>query len=260
MYHFRKARMFAFVVLGTVMKCAWAQVIIDDFDPADHSHDFTFGSSEYVNRSFVRVFNGSMLGIERDVEYFQESPTNAAGTPQFFTKYVSYQGVETFTVGGLGPGASLGRARGYVEIQYDRNGDEVDNTGFDRRLRNGGTGQPFFIGDHYGIRVQTSATGGQFLPTTVTLRKQGTVLESSTVELGGSAFWRNQDFLFSMESMRLTDSITFRFAIDAGGSNGDQIYIRHIQTIVPEPSSLALFGFGGLCLLVRRKRKWAQGL
>ncbi|HMS56578.1 MAG TPA: PEP-CTERM sorting domain-containing protein [Fimbriimonadaceae bacterium] len=231
-----------------------AQVLIDGFNPVNHAHDFTFGSSEYVNRSFVRVFAGSMIGSERDAEYFQELATNAAGTPQFFTKFAQYEGVERFTVGGRGPGASQGRAKGYIELQYDRNGDEVDNTGFDRHLRSGGTGQPFFVGDHYGIRVRSAANGGQFLPTTVTLRRQGAILESSTLNLGGSGFWTDQDFMFSVASMQLTDSITFHFDINAGGSNAQQVYIQHIETIVPEPSTCALFGFGGLYFLLRRKQ------
>lgn len=254
MYHF-KTTLSMFLFCTCLTSHSVAQTMIDSFAPTNRAHDFTYGSSEYVNRSFVRVFAGSMIGTERDAQYFQELATNAAGTPQFFTKYAQYEGVERFTVGGRGPGASLGRAKGYIELQYDRNGDEVDNTGFDKQLRSGGTGEPFFVGDHYGIRIRTAANGGQFLPTTVTLRQQGAVLESSTLNLGGSGFWTDQDFMFSMESMRLTDSITFHFDINAGGSNAQQVYIQHIQTIVPEPSAVTLFGLGGIYLYACRKRK-----
>lgn len=258
MYHCSKSRVLAVVVLTTVMRCAWGQVIVDDFDPVDHSHDFTFGSSEYVNRSFVRVFNGPMLGIERDVEYFQEIATNAAGRPQFFTKYQVYENLgntEYFSLGAYGPGSSLGRAKGYIEMQYDRNGDEVDNTGFDRHLRNGGTGQPFFLGDHYGIRVRNASEGASPVNAVMTLRQQGSILASVSGVLGGTTLFRDEDFLFPVEVMRLADSVTLRVNLDVGGSSERTVYIDRIETIVPEPSSLVLFGLSGLYLIVTRKRK-----
>ncbi|HMS56579.1 MAG TPA: PEP-CTERM sorting domain-containing protein [Fimbriimonadaceae bacterium] len=251
-----KLIIFTLICVVSANRVANAQVVIDGFNPINHAHDFTFGSSEYVNRSFVRVFNGPMLGIERDVEYFQELPTNAAGTPQFFTRYQLFSDFnrEYFAVGAAGPGASLGRARGYIEMQYDRNGDEVDNTGFDRHLRNGGTGQPFFIGDHYGVRIRNAAKGANPVEAVLTLRSQGIVLGAVTGVLGGTSTFRNEDFLFPMETMRTADSITLRLNLDAGGNSDRVIYLDRIETIVPEPSTLALFGMSGIFLLTLRRK------
>lgn len=242
----------------TLSSSALCQVVVDNFDPVNHAHDFTFGSSEYVNRSFVRVFNGPMLGVERDVEYFQEVPTNAAGRPEFYTKYQPYfsSGQEYFSIGAVGPGGSLGRARGYIEMQYDRNGDEVGNTGFDRHLRNVGTGQPFFVGDHYGLRLTTRSRGSDVIQTTISLRSQGVIIASVGGTIGGSsAAWRNEDFLLPLEAMRQTDSITFHFDLDAGGFSDQIVFIDQIETIVPEPSTLALFGLSGLYLMSRARRQ-----
>lgn len=36
--------------------------IIDSFLPVDHGQDISFGNKDYVNRSFVASFSGSMMG------------------------------------------------------------------------------------------------------------------------------------------------------------------------------------------------------
>jgi hypothetical protein len=79
--------------------------------------------------------------------------------------------------------------------------------------------------------------------------------------LGGAPLFGNSNFSSRSFTTTLgpnvTGGVTFQFAVSTGGAPGsfatgtfDNVSI----TVIPEPSSLALLGLGGLALVARRRR------
>ncbi|HMS55475.1 MAG TPA: PEP-CTERM sorting domain-containing protein [Fimbriimonadaceae bacterium] len=231
-------------------------VMIDDFLPVDHANDLTFGDRTYVNRSFVHSYGGSVLGGERDVELVQRERT-FINPPQFFARWQHHDlfNGDFFRVGVSGPGAGNGTANGRVFLQYDGSGDEVGNTGLDKHLNNIGAGQPIFpnLGGFRMLVNDYRSTAA--LTVEAVLRSSGNELGRVSRLLGSrDDEWRQFLFPFSSEQLSIADSLTFEFDTQSGGDGVQAMYIKQIDTIVPEPSSvLGLIGGCSIWMVCKRR-------
>lgn len=249
-YHESLNRHFMLIVFVLLHGNAKATVI-DSFTPIDHGQDITFGSMNGGGHSYTGSFASNVLGGERDVEAQQDRDTD-----QFAPSFVArFEGAQ-FRVGGFGLHPEMSPTTGRVLLQYDGSGDE-QSVGFDHHLNYGGTGIPLLTGSEGGFRIWFWAFGTHDTTTTVTLRRLGSVIESNIQVLGASHSGLNVvSFPFSSGALAQADSITFSFEARLGGSNDESQYLDHIDTILPEPSSLAAFGLGGMMLGLRfRKRR-----
>jgi len=173
------------------------------------------------------------------------------------TRYEEYRG-PYFRVGGIGNNTPGNGSSGHVIMQYDGTGDEQGNTGRDFHLNNGGSGVSLFNPEDGGIRIwyrQLAST--ELVRTTVTLRRLGSTLASQTKGLGGfGADVHFDSFAFSPDIFGIADSMTIDFFCNVVGGGSDQtLELDHIDTILPEPSSFAAFGLGGMMLGLRYRRR-----
>lgn len=249
MYSNPSNKQFVIIVCLSLFGSAKA-TMIDSFTPIDHGQDITFGSMNGGGHSYTGSFSSNVLGGERDVEAQQDFDTEQFA-PYFVARYEGAQ----FRVGGFGIHSEMSPTTGRVLLQYDGSGDE-QSVGFDHHLNNGGTGIPLLTGSEGGFRIWFWALGTHDTTTTVTLRRLGSVIESNVQVLGASHSGLNVvSFPFSSVALAQADSITFSFEAHLGGSNDESQYLDHIDTILPEPSSFAAFGLGGMMLVLRMKKR-----
>ncbi|MFN8219774.1 MAG: PEP-CTERM sorting domain-containing protein [Fimbriimonadales bacterium] len=231
--------------------------ILDAFQPIDHSNDLSFGGAFEGGHSLVGSYRADCAGGERDVELSQLENTSLPG-PVFMARFYDYTPAP-FRLGGDGNGTPGFSSVGHAILQYDGIGDENGNLGYDRHLNNMGAGTPLFNATDGGVRIwyrQLGSTEG--VQTTVTLRRLSAVIASQTVVLGGGGDQvRPANFAFAPEVFGVADSLTIDIFCNLIGPNSDQsLYLDHIDTILPEPSSFAAFGLGGMMLgfWYRRRR------
>jgi len=136
-----------------------------------------------------------------------------------------------------------------VMLQYDRL-DEAGNTGAGKVLQNGGTGASLLgAGDnHFVIRF---VDNDKQVQVNAVLRKNGVVLSSGSATLPALSGASVLNVAMNSADMAQADSVTFTFKADASGDYG----IRSIESAVPEPGILAVFGLGLAALVARRARK-----
>lgn len=230
--------------------------ILDSFQPIDHSNDLTFGGAFEGGHSLVGSYRADCVGGERDIELSQLENTSLPG-PSFMARYYDYTSAP-FRLGGYGNDTPGNPTEGHAILQYDGIGDEEGNTGRDRHLLNGGSGTPLFNAGDGGVRIwyrQLGANDG--VQTTVTLRRSGVVLATQTMALYAGDRIVAAPFPFAPEVFGIADSLTIDLHCHGVvGSKDQTIYIDHIDTILPEPSSFAAFGLGGMMLGLRfRKRR-----
>lgn len=246
----------ACILAGLLASSPGHAVYIDAFSPVDHANDFAFGNKDYVNRSYVHSYAAPVAGGERDLEFVQVERT-FVNPPQFFARFEQHELItgEFYRVGARGPGAGNGTTNGKVTLQYDGLGDETGNIGLDRRLNNSGSGELRFepLGGFRMLVNSNRAT--RALPATAILRRQGIEVARQTrllVSLDRS--FAPILFPFTADQLTQSDSLTFEFDTQTGGDGVTSAYIKHIETIVPEPSA-GLVVLGGLGLLALRQRK-----
>lgn len=257
MNHYRNLSAAILVATGGIAQAT----MIDNFLPIDHSQDLTFGEKTYVNRSFVAVQTGDMLGGERDVEFFQAERTFFE-PPQFIARYEPNPNESNrvhFRFGMVGPGGGNGQAIGHARLQYDGRGDENGNTGLDRTLNNVGSGVPLFNAQDGGIRLWTTATGlFRVIDIEVVLRRQGQELGRVARSITESTNFVPTNFEFSPDIFGIADSFSVEMNPPnfAPGFANQSLFISHIDTVLPEPGTYAAFaaGLGLLGLRARRKR------
>ncbi|MFN8219773.1 MAG: PEP-CTERM sorting domain-containing protein [Fimbriimonadales bacterium] len=246
-----------FTVLLLGLNNVASATLVDSFQPFNHSQDITFGGANEGGHSFVTAFRGDILGGERDVELSQLDNTSPPG-PLFMARYEEFRG-PFYRVGGIGNGAPGSSSPGHVLLQYDGSGDEDGNEGYDHHLSNFGSGMPLFNATDGGIRIwYRQLVTSDVIRTTLTLRRLGVALESNTKGLGGfGADLHFDSFEFSPDNLGIADSLTVDIYSNLTGPNSDQtLELDHIDTILPEPSSLAALGLGGMMLgLGMRKRR-----
>ncbi|HMS55590.1 MAG TPA: PEP-CTERM sorting domain-containing protein [Fimbriimonadaceae bacterium] len=234
--------------------------MIDAFGTPDPANNVTFGNTAYMNRSYVHSYTAPVLGGERDIE-LQQIERSFVQPPQFFARWEAHPEMNNevfFRVGATGPGQANGSATGRVFLQYDGLGDELGNLGLDRHLNNVGSGQ-FALPALGGIRILTSG-----LYVSASAMVAAAVLRDNGVEIGRverQLAYQNRRFVetlfpFTNDQMLLADSLTMEFKTETAGDGVRSVYIKQIETIVPEPSSvIGLFGGGGLWLFCRRRTK-----
>lgn len=245
----------------TLLSTISSATMIDSFTPIDHTQDITFGEETYVNRSFVGVQTGNMLGGERDVEFIQKLRT-AFEPPQFVARFQRYglYNREFFRFGAFGPGAQFGAAEGSARLQYDGLGDEVGNLGLDKRLTNAGTGIPMFNALDGGIRIWTAgSSGSNQIQTTCVLRLRGDVIATADRTITRSDEFRSTSFEFTPEVFGVADSFSIEInTLRANGDSNEAFFISHIDTVLPEPGTYAAFAAGLACLAWRRRKRTAR--
>ena len=68
-----------------------------------------------------------------------------------------------------------------------------------------------------------------------------------------SALGHAVKYEITLETTTATDDLTLRFG-SPSGSGGEGYFAGYTVAAVPEPSSTALLGFGGLALILRRRK------
>lgn len=225
--------------------------LIDSFFNRDQS-DITFGGPDEGGHSIVASLNANCVGAERDFEFFQNENAISPG-PRFVAQYDSAFG--GLRIGGFANDTPGNGSSGRVILQYDGSGDEIGNTGRDKRLRNGGAGIPLFNGADGGIRVWYSQPyNDNSIPITATLRRQGSVIGTQTVGSHTLSSLSATSFAFAQNVFGIADSLTLLFPATLTGPNADRtLNLLYIDTIVPEPGTYLALG-GGLVWLLRRRK------
>ena len=241
-----KSTLLSLSVLPTTVNA----LMVDDFQPIDHNQDFTF-DLPISNNSFVHASGGTMLSGERDVEFWNSADAFRGSIYARYELYPFY-GRELYRVGGR---ASFGQGWATVTLQYDGLGDEVGNFGFGKRLRNNG-GLPLQLAGVGGFRLWYADDSDEFTVTAI-LRANGQVIGTHTEGVAnGNLQLRSALFPFSNESLMVADSVAFQFNIRLSGGSLQDIYLSHIDTILPEPGTwLAMTGGIALLLGQRRRRR-----
>ena len=250
------SRMHILIVSVMALAGSARATLIDDFLPVDHNQDLTFGGHSFGINSYVASFSGNMLGGERDVEIRQL--TQSLGQAAFFARYDHNGGSNdpfAYRVGALGTGNSVDN--GVVTLQYDRSGDEVNNTGFGKSLRNGGTGVPLLAGTDGGIRIWGGSrlAGGRSALGRVTLRSLGNLIGQSDQAIYQNDPYQPYLYPFAPNILGQADSITIQFFAPSRGDADYSVFIDRIDTITPEPSTLWVLGAAGIALAVRRRKR-----
>lgn len=197
--------------------------------------DFSSGyfMQSIMNGTFVLTNAGTMTSGERDVEL------NVQGNP--FNQWLDVKVDNGLSVISNGFGVVS-----KITLQYDVSGDEVGNTGAGKTLTNTGVGPSLGL-DGDTVRVNFI---GSDLGTTVkaVLRKDGVQIASGIgVKNAGGA--SSLDVFVGSSAMAQADSISIEFMADPSGD----FALSSIET-VPEPTTLAVLGLGGLALLRRKRR------
>lgn len=231
--------------------------LIDSFLPVDHALDRSLLGNDLGPSSYVESFAGYGIGGERDLEFQLQDPYRTRAIARY--ERVSGENFEALRVGALGPGIPLPGARFEVSFQYDGTSDETGNQGLGKRLNNGGTGIPFLSGTEGGFRIwywdRFSQVG---IASSMVLRRQGTVIGEVNTDIGfgGGSGLLHRSFVFTPEQLAAADSITLILYGETGGNLAPTVYLSHLDTILPEPGTYAIFG-GGLAYLGWRRRRAA---
>lgn len=259
---YRRSKFLIVAVMVTLMANTEA-TLIDNFLPVDTNFSLNYGPAQAAG-SVVDTASGTMKGGERDMEIVQLTSREPLVGARFFMRYEPqrfYNNERFFFLGGVGPGESFPGEDAVLRLQYDGSGDEEGNLGLGKRLRNGGGGEPLFNATDGGVRMWTSSPNrGAQVPTTVVLRRQGEVLGTFTQNMGETDLFVPYLFPFSPEILGQADSMTIEFQILARSSVSPDLFISHIDTIVPEGETGMAFaaGVSALALAALRKKKVAD--
>lgn len=230
--------------------------LIDSFFPIDHSLDRILVGNAETGSSYVESFAGYGIGGERDLEFYLQDPSGGAFN-RAIARYERVPGdsFEAFRFGVLGPGAVQGASRFEVSLQYDGIGDEEGNEGLGRRLTSNGSGERLLSGTEGGFRVWYWEREGTSFGSKVILRQDGQIIAESFSEIGaGNSSLIAAYYPFEPEELAVADSITLTLYGNAIGNQQPTIFLSHIDTILPEPGTYAIFG-GGLAYLAWRRKK-----
>ncbi len=237
--------------------------MLDDFTPIDANFELSYGPTQPAG-SIVGVTNGSMVTGERDMEIVQTTsrePLIGASFGMSYRPHRWYNNERFFFIGGEGPGTGFTGEDSIFRLQYDFAGDEEDNLGLGKRLRNGGSGTAIFDAADGGIRMWTSGPeSSRQIPTTIVLRRLGTVIGSFSQNMGETDLFVPYLFPFDPAVLGQADSMTIEFTINARGDSTPNLFISHIETIVPEGESGMAFaaGVSALALTGLRRRTAKQ--
>ncbi len=230
--------------------------LIDDFLPINHDHDRVLAGPHMEGHSITDAFQGNMIGGERDIELAFAAGSQGAGT--LIARYEpnpEYHQQPYYRVGGIGPGNAGTGSDTTIILQYDGVGDEIGNIGFDKHLRNGGTGIPLLDGNDGGIRIWYSTQYGGQIPTSVILRREGAEFGRVNNVIGfGRGEFEPALFPFAPDILGQADSISIVISPHVNGNIAKAVFIDRIDTIVPEPAVILAFSIGGLALVFRRPK------
>lgn len=229
--------------------------LIDSFFTRDQP-DISFGGPDEGGHSFVASLDANCVGAERDFEFFQNENAISPG-PRFVAQYdLAFGGLR---IGGFANDSPGNGSSGRTILQYDGSGDEVGNTGRDKRLRNGGSGTPLFNGADGGIRIwYAQPYNDSSIPITATLRRQGSVIATQTLQSHTLSSLSSTSFAFAENVFGIADSLTLVFPATLTGPNADRtLNLLYIDTIVPEPGTYLALSAGLTWLLARRKKRAA---
>lgn len=224
-------------VVSTVLLSGLGEaMMLDSFTPINHAHDLVFGDLGHQNTSFVAAQAGNMIGGERDVEILQAEDPVGTREPEIYAGYRRPPNMfeESYFIGARGTGTGGQQFEAFITLQYDGAGDEVGNTGLNKRLNNVGAGNVLFSGSEGGIRLRYGWSDDAFIAW-VTLRRQGVVVAETRRILDIHNEFADEDFLFSEAELIGVDSLSLRFRNDVNPSGTDGLFIESISTIVPEP-------------------------
>ena len=261
---FRSSKLQISVILLVTTMSNTEATLIDDFLPIDPNLSVTYGPAQPAG-SVVDTLAGTMLSGERDMEIVQTTSRDPSLGARFFMRYEPqrwYGNEEFFFLGGQGPGLGFGGEDGILRLQYDSLGDEEGNIGIGKRLRNGGSGNSLFTASDGGVRLWVSGPDSSgLIPTTVVLRRQGATIGSFSQNVGDTDLFVPYLFPFAAEVFGKADSMTIEFIVNARSDSERNLFISHIDTIVPEGESGMAFaaGVSALALAALRKRKVSDG-
>lgn len=230
--------------------------LIDNFLPVDHALDRSLPGNGSVSTSYVEAFQGYGIGGERDLEFYLVDPSRATAVARY--ERVTAETFEAFRFGALGPGLPGPGTRFEASLQYDGIGDETGNQGAGKRLTNSGQGNALLNGTEGGFRIwywDRFVQAG--MGARITLRNNSSAIAEVTREIGtvGGRSLVACYFEFDSEDLALADSITITLFGDTGTGGQPTIFLSHIDTILPEPGTYAIFGGGLAYVACRRKRR-----
>ena len=224
--------------------------IIEDFSnqPNLLVREFANPGSE----PYAEVITGAMITGERDFAYL---PIDSDLASRFFREISrmreGYGSAMKMYGWGVPPGNFVVRAE--MVLQYDGIGDE-HNLGIGGFLNNVGAHGLHLRGSDGGIRVLAQAHSGS-VNLGVQLRQNGLIIGETFVETPEEFEPTYFHFPFAPDILESADSLSVVTRINLISNRAQGIDINRIDTIVPEPTTIAAFAGATVWMLVRKRRR-----
>lgn len=212
----------------------------------------------YVHRSLADEHISILTG-DRDIEIEQTTSDPLRPASYGFSRASGPDSAILLSWEGHTRGNGFGQ-RGFMRLQYDVLGDEIDNLGFGKTLRYSGQGVPLLESSVQGIRLKTQDDGSsQDIFGSVIMSREGSELARVRTLLNPE-FGEYIHFPFDTTVLSQTDCITIEVETFAESDRYYGLFIYQVDTIVPEPGTAVALaaGAGALAVGSRKRRKQSR--